>query len=188
MTKRLCPHCQKSIEVVLHHDITVSFPFEEGGDWRAPLATREIEVIERAKATGILEAFEAAVTVIKKENLPRVIQHFFLHFLRTLSPVVVPRKVLYRYAAEFGGRIEFRQSQGVACVLSDQILRQFVHLEILTGQRVRKRDGKVAAVLDVDEGMLDDVIRTKFGYIPKGKANFLDYMRKRSIGEFVTKV
>ena len=142
--------------------------------------------VEDARASGLLDAFEEAVkAVLPLNGLPSDMGEFLVTFFRTYGVKNVPQFVVNRYAAEFGGRIEFWSAQRIVAVLADRIVRAFVPLDYLVGAPTKHLgSGSEGARLMASPAKLEAWVRGKHGYVPLESKVFGQAMRERSRGDF----
>lgn len=184
-----CPHCQTVIKVDLQVTIKrAGFIDEVEGasheDWKKLLSPEQLQVLEDAKQTGVLTSFETVTKTAKSDQIPHNIEHFFLNWLKTAKPTLVPSPMLQQLIRDFkGARIQFYSAQGVGVILADGAIRQFIPTHMVVGKAIRNPSGGLKARIHAEKSEFDHWIRTQFGFVA-GKGPFFETMKKRSIGEF----
>lgn len=187
-----CPHCKQPIRVRVNTTILgleVPVPDEEvmAERTRKSMLTREQkEVIELAKEVGIFYDFEQVVREVHFTHVPKDMEHYFIHFLKTARPVLIPSFVLKRLSQECGGeRINFYSAQGVGAVVTKGIIRSFIPEVAVRGRMISTPSGKKLSVrANVDEEEFSEWIRTRFGFAG-GMGEFLFTLNsKKAVGEF----
>lgn len=190
-TARLtCPHCHEAISIgVSINAIALLEPGlhdaeQDRVNWLAALPENQRLVLELAKNAGLLEAFQQAVERAKEGQVPRSREKFFLTWLQTVRPVVVPRFAVDRIINLVGHRpLTFFSAQGIMGVAVEGHLRLFLPSVLIMGVTRKTGVGRARPGLDVTMRPLDDWIRTRWGYVANAGIT-LDLMRKRSFGDF----
>jgi len=195
----LCPHCQTATKLVMVvnmqlHDVTaieLTQPRSEGVTTKATegrFQPAEQAILERAQGSGILDAF--AETVRSRNNqVPAQMDSYFLHFLRTMTPRVIPMRILEVLREAYPDEhITIFASQGIACISAGGVMKFFAPVEKLLGMKLNslgRNDGGINSPrLDVDENEIRNWIKTRRGYIPADSTEFLDALRRPSIGAY----
>lgn len=129
-----CPHCRNSIRVGVQTEIlSVDIPEEGNIDWDAGLSTHEKGAIEAAKESGTLDAFKRAVEY--GDHRPRSIERFFLSYLRSAKPRIIPEFATRTLFKEFPRqRVNILQAQGILAVVVEGSIRKFIPLELAAGK------------------------------------------------------
>lgn len=185
-----CPHCHKPIKVKVSTEIleVSSLTEEEGNiDWTYGLTQEQKEVVQIAKDTGVLSAFELTVREVKTHQFPRNIERFFLNFFKTAVPKVIPKFALDYFIHEFAGaRIEFWTAQGIGAVVADGVIHTFIPAELVTGRKARITAGRGRARLcaPADEGDLREWMARRRGRLTSlhTEAASLKFLKKQSMG------
>jgi hypothetical protein len=195
-----CPCCNEPLKLVLDVDMTlrdvVALKLHEPEpkakakpEW-TPEQVAERNVLARAESSGILKAFEEAVESRANGQTPGHIPSYFLHYLRTMTPRLIPQRILdvllEAYPDAF---ITVFASQGVACVVVEGVIRLFIPVEKLLGLSLRKlgRSSSVGVTqprMDVDESEIRNWIKTRRGYVPAGSTEFLSALRQPTMGSY----
>lgn len=180
----LCPHCSQPIRFDLGvRLVSVSKPDDEAlcaSSNRSKLSESQQSVLKFLDQQGILSSFEAVVRFVRHEQTPTDIGAFFFEFMKTARPIKVPPVVLETLIAEFPNeRIEVWSSQGIAVIVTRGLMRCFIAQKVVQGIRIKGSRLRTS----VDTTMINDWIRTKFGFVA-GPGPFLEEIRKRCLGEF----
>lgn len=181
VVKIACPHCQNAVSVTLSAKVTVADAAEKGIESSNGLTEAQKQLLKDARSQGLFEAFSTVVRRVKRDQVPRQMEKFFLQFFKAAAPKKVPAHMLRALILAFPGtRIEFRANEGVGVVLADGLVRAFVPQSYVMGQRV---PGASGVRLRADEDGFDDWIRTRYGFVA-GPGPMFQALQKRSIGEF----
>lgn len=182
----LCPHCDQTFRV----EISVNFKpsdelWHDAPPWRDRLDPAQVRLLDEVTETGLLRAFEQAATAAKGGETPTNMEKFFLTFLKTAVPKLVPSAALDFYVAQFPSRrINFLGGQGVLAVLADGAIKCFIPTEYVTGRKVRAANGNGFAIRT--EPRMDELVvwrKTRMGYVIDGEM-FADELKRISVGEF----
>jgi hypothetical protein len=141
--------------------------------------TEELEVIEIAEESGILEVFTNIIQRYRKmlnQPLPHSMSTFFLSFLRSLAHLELSPESRGALANEFGGTIDVYQANGIAMVLSGGEIRWFCFASELKNHH--KKQGSATLKLNgktMVKGTRtnDSILRTRLGYVPASAHIFL---------------
>lgn len=136
-----CPHCRKPLSIHVQTEIMgVDIPEEGNIDWRAGLSDNEKQAVEAAREAGVLDAFKRAVEY--GENRPKCIERFFLSFLRSARPRIIPGFAMNALIAEFSQkRVSLLQAQGILAVIVEGSIRKFIPLELAAGKSLNGSKG-----------------------------------------------
>jgi hypothetical protein len=151
-------------------------------------------ILQRAQGTGLLSAFTQAVerfnqlfpnSAVKTAGMER----FFLTYLKASRPALIPRFALDELKRLFPGhKIGSWSANGIIGITASGAIRMFMPSVIVTGLRVRGFNSSGASqTIAANENDLNSWIKTKYGYVP-GEGEFMDMLRKKSIGEFALPV
>lgn len=194
-----CPHCGEMCSLPVSIQVLEPEKFIESEDSECEtfdpyrgLTADQRDIVVSAERGGILEAFGQACANRNGavEQTPRRLGKFFVTFLRTARPKIVPGFVLRHYIQQFNGQIEFWGSQGVLGVVADGKLRAFLPLAMAAGMKVKKVAGggmdarRMNARLSAEDAEFQDWVKTRHGYVPSECRVFMAEIRKRSIGDF----
>jgi hypothetical protein len=192
-----CPSCGAHIEflVTCKQATLVDSTRESLATGTAPQSTRhgttaEHDVIAAARRAGLLEPFAQVVAFVKRDQVPKDLEGFFITFVRGLTPRLIPRYALDAFNALFDhAPLEYHSNQGIGVVVINGSLRMFVPNTVLVGTRLRALNrnsgGSLKRTLKIDdsEAQLREWIHTRWGYVA-GTGALLDQLYTRSIGEF----
>lgn len=185
-----CPNCDAKLKLVGEFaGMHVEVWDDEAGefDWEATLAPSQIETLRVAESTGLLHAFTEARKATPQDT-PKNMGKVFLDFLSMARPKYIPSFALNHFISEFGGRIEFHVSNGVGVVLSDNALKAFIPSEIVQGAALRQFGTNRKSRAEAIPERMFEWMRTKRGLVPVDTPNFMDALRKNSIGDFARPV
>lgn len=190
----VCPVCNARLGVRLkisagavNLDVAAGEP---RGDAPVVVAERrnatDAKLLEAARHSGLMTAFEAAVKVEKEfGGIPGNMDDFFLLFLRTAAYVPVSAVTLAAWKDEFDGFINVIGSQGVLAVLSDGEVKAFFPNRLTrpvpfagTGPRPKISN----------EASFEVWTKGRYGYVPAGAKGFASVLRQANIGKFGTLV
>ena len=188
-----CPHCNGEIQIDIRiglSDVYILGKKEEAlaSLWKRDLDSQAIVAVEEAKTSGLLSTFAEVVSHTLKD-MPKSIERFFLTFLRRAEPTQASQRILNMYAKEFGAESEVIQivsHQSVAAVLCRGDIKLFIPLNEVSSLRVRessREKGSKGMIRTFDEEKIEEMIRTKFGYV-MGRNEAFENLQRRSIGEF----
>lgn len=183
----LCPHCGNELQINVRVEIDdVIEPLLEADSWKRGLSLEQVSIVDQAETTGILSAFtEAAMQREGSGQTPRDFRKFFITFLKTCGPKRIAPFALNHLISTHGGQIHIWCAQGIAAVMSDGKVVQFIPTVLMNGRGVGgiTSSGGIKTRLPADENKFYEWVRTKHGYAIKGSLLF-DELRKKSIGEF----
>ena len=187
----VCPYCNTALrayvemrDVCLDEDVTTS----SLGDWKQTLTTEQVNFVEQAKTNGLYAAFESVLTHMRG-SAPTYPERFFVTFFRTAKPKRIPSFALASFMEKFGGHINFWSAQGIGLVTSDSRPVYFVPIYLVAGESLRMlgNSSNSKTRLTAESQPLEDWLRTRMGYCPRGSM-LLDELRRKSIGEFANPV
>lgn len=149
------------------------------------LSSAEQQVIEEARAAGVLDAFAAAVKV-KTPPVPANVEKFFIFFLNTATKMKAPQFAVRMCLPddEAAGDLEMWSSQGVVAVTSDGVFKTFLPKWIVDGKpnpKLEMQGGK-PRVVPADTS-LKVWVRTRNGYVV-GRGLLFNELRGRAAGDF----
>lgn len=153
-------------------------------DWKQLLKPEQLQVLDDAKQTGVLQSFEVATKAAKVDQIPRNIERFFLNWLRAAKPMSIPSFALDQFVRDFNkARIQFCGAQGIGVVLANGIIRQFIPTHVVVGRAIRDNTGGLRARVDAEKTKFNNWTRTRFGFVA-GKGALYENLKRCSIGEF----
>lgn len=184
-----CPHCQKEARVkTLVQFKAISVESREKTPPQVKTRSENAQdskthrILADAKASGMFDAFVRTVKEEKAGMVPGDLDKFFMDFLRTGRPCMVPARTLKLYKALYDGRIHFFQSMGVVVVSADGVVKEFCPYSYARDDK--QKVGMMAATFTPSEEKMEIWVRGRFGYVPQSSKLFEEAMRQPSIGEF----
>lgn len=184
--KALCPHCQE--EVIFDAEVQLQGIYKPDNSdenskylaWKGRLSENEVALLDQAQKVGILEAMMQAFTGAPCQP-PKNPHKFFLDFLASAVPMMVPISSLDLLIAEFGGRIEVMQWQQIVGILSDKQLMAFAPLAYLGPSKNGNKEKRLSVSY---EALTQGWLKTKMGYVPQGARVFGEQIRRKNFGDF----
>jgi len=185
-----CPHCDKEVLVSVFNRVEIQ---EEGfgqpseARWVNTLSASQKSLLEAAEKTGTMAAFSFVVDRLPAESRPKNRQKFFLGFMARCRQRRVPPTIIDVFNRAWGRvPLEFWASNGVIAVVAAGVIRQFLLSDDAVGTSVRSlTTGAIKARLkNSDDGKVEQWVKSRWGYVPDGANNYLEALKKRSIGEF----
>ena len=185
----VCPNCEKEVRV--RASVKFGGAAIEGREKTPPQSHRQNEnagnskehrVLIDAKESGMFDSFVRTVKEEKSGMVPGDLDKFFLDFLRTGRPCLVPSRTMNLYKALYDGRINFFQSMGVVAVIADGIVKEFCPYRYARDSK--QKIGMMAASFTPPEENMEIWVRGRFGYVPKSSKLFEEALRQPTIGEF----
>lgn len=182
-----CPHCLKQVTVQIGakveavcagEDISVNDKFLL---WRSSLDSGEIAMLQLAKESGTLDALKQALER-SDIDMPGNIDKFFLYFLMRSQQVAIPRDSLQFLLNIFPGRIEVWRYQAIVGILCNKQLVMFAPFIAMRGKS--KESGGLTGLTIDHMAMLQNLVKTKWGYVPAGGGLFAKELKKKQFGDF----
>lgn len=181
-----CPKCKTLIQFIYEIrliDVRVcrgdSQPDEVSPVETTPgqFSYEELELIKTCRDNGLLDVFAQVVKVQTHvlHRLPKDLEKFFISFLRTAQPSVLPRQALHEFAREFPGVIQFWKAQRIGMVISDGQICRFIPIRAMNMEGGERAAHLPLSAVDVGRNAenFDFVKRTTIGYVPQSARIFL---------------
>lgn len=144
---------------------------------------REVRLLADAKSLGMFAAFEKAIREEKAGQVPDDMERAFLLFFRIAAVVRIPYATLELFKLEYPQKqIAFFQANGVVAVLADGVIVEFVPYRYC--RQPKMPFGALPQTFRRSEDQLDQWVRGKFGYVPRGSKVFGEMLRQPSVGAF----
>lgn len=181
-----CPHCGGEVGVSLRVEvIDVYIPVAKTFDnWRLELNPGQIEVVDRAKETGLFDAFTSVARHAIPDKTPRNMERFFASWINRAVSRAIPRFALDLYVKEFeNATIGYFMAQSIGMVVAKGFVRCFVPDVLVSGQAIRASTRQKKGIIPASEGNLLEWVRTRNGYVI-GHNEFFEAMQKKSKGDF----
>jgi hypothetical protein len=117
-----CPNCKELVSVVFRAFLEGVGEFDADASavtYRETLIEPKRLILEEAERNGSLSAFTDAVTRAQPNVKPKNMERFFLNWMSTCQPAVLPKSQLSALETEFRGRVEVYQWVSIAAVVVD---------------------------------------------------------------------
>jgi hypothetical protein len=197
-----CPQCGAVLELTLLCKAVAILPTTEDGTLVSKSAQRqealsmrqgteaEQDVLAAARRAGLLEPFYQTARFVKRDQVPKDLDGFFLTVLRGLTQRLIPSYAMAEFNRLFDFHpLEYHTAQGIGVVIVDGYLRLFVPNAEVVGTPLRRLNNHgsklVKRTLKLDDGKakLREWIHTRWGYVA-GPGALYEHLRKRSYGDF----
>lgn len=186
-----CPHCNQEMLIYLSLSISKVERFSGAGNsdfekrWMGELSQKEKNQLDRARKTGILDAYRYAVEN-SGGSMPNNVEKHLLGFFKDAKQKTIPSFALDEFKSLYPGKfIEFYATRGVGCVVASGVMEMFIPTEILTGSKIKTQTNGIEALLPADISGVRMWMHTKMGYVPSDSRIALEEFRsKKSFGEF----
>jgi len=178
-----CPHCQARFFVDL--DVSVCRTLKTASHetaWRDTLSEAEQHWIATATAAGVVTTFAEAVKERVGQSVPRNMESYLVVWVKTAQPRRPPRHAHEALRREWGNDYQVWQAHEIVGIVAGGMLRAFAPLAWLEGVKIKSLRGDTGKRI-VDPGRVDEWIRTRFGYVPRGAATAA-LLQQKSIGAF----
>ena len=197
-----CPACGVVLEMTLQCKSVAILPADRHGTLvtkqvaRDEAVTRrqgteaEQDVLAAARRAGLLEPFYQTARFVKRDQVPKDLDGFFLTFVRGLTQRLIPAYAMAAFNQLFDHRpLEYHTAQKIGVVVVDSYMQLFLPNAEVVGTRLRKLNNQSSSAvrrtlkLDDGEGKLREWIHTKWGYVA-GPGALYEHLRARSFGDF----
>lgn len=183
-----CPYCNTSLQARYHVTVIevlrLDTPVEPiiSTSWNSIRFTEaEVNLLELCRANGLIDIFTRVVReqVFNEGQTPKVMDRYFISFLRTAQRKDLPKPILDEFIREFPGRIEFWKAHRIGMVISDGRICRFVPMRSMNLDVTKRSEAlKIHGVsVNRDKENFEYLKRTTIGYVPPTARIFLESLR-----------
>ena len=148
----------------------------------ADLSEQQLETIEVARRTGVLEKFKECVMIVKGGQAPKSIDRFYVQVMKTAVQKVVPRFALDLFRElSLDGQVQFWVSQGIGFIIADGTVQAFVPTDLVYGGK-KNLGGPAHIQTSGDEVELRKWLGSKGKRFTIGQRLDFTATRKKSMG------
>jgi hypothetical protein len=158
-------------------------------DWRDSLSGQQMNILDHATRTGLLDSFVAALERGPHHGVPKNKEKYFLEWLSMSRRKIIPAWALSEFKELYPGKyVEFFGSNFVGAVVAGGEIMLFMPIDLISGIKLKTEIGGEKHMAPPDVSGIRQWIRTKMGYVPQDARIALEETRKRSIGEYANPI